>query len=292
MSVKIGDTEIKAIKLGDTDIKIVMLGDDMVYPNAIDRLTKGSGDSNGYYFSPRLYRTDDLTMEYEVRIPSTNTWIGGVGATAWGESTIKMRIGPIVLEGSYGQQTRIINLSAYGYKEGDKVVIKINKDGLSIDNITNKFDEQSLLDSIYDIQVLRTPGTTNDSIIEVSRVTFYKGDKKIINLVPIIDKNGKVNLFNTIDGYKIYSTGAYEDRIFGWKKNGELVISPIVRSLNLECHKLDLQSAINVLDALQEVTTPQTITFSSATSALITEDDTAMEKVMSAMEIGWNIVLN
>lgn len=51
-------------------------------------------------------------------------------------------------------------------------------------------------------------------------------------------------------------------------------------------------SACAVLDALQPVTTAQTITFSSYTSALIMDDDTAMEKVMSAMEMGWDIVFN
>lgn len=66
----------------------------------------------------------------------------------------------------------------------------------------------------------------------------------------------------------------------------------ILKTIEFQDSPLTLQSAINVLDALQPVTTVQTITFSSYTSALIMDDDTAMEKVMSAMGIGWNIILN
>lgn len=65
----------------------------------------------------------------------------------------------------------------------------------------------------------------------------------------------------------------------------------IENSLNMRYSPLTLQSAINVLNALQDVTSygGKTLTFSSSTIALIYNDPTAMSLVDQAQDYGWNV---
>lgn len=68
---------------------------------------------------------------------------------------------------------------------------------------------------------------------------------------------------------------------------------PISYSKDFSDENLSLVSAMSVLDALQSpVGGSQTITFSSATSELLLEDDNAIAKIEDLADIGWNIVLN
>lgn len=140
--------------------------------------------------------------------------------------------------------------------------------------------------------------TTDEMFLRCAKVQEIKGFSWIPNTI-----SGFTSTFNGFSRDTPYLTSLDLSR---WEINGtttamfaqgglglsDLRIGKIFVTLNFSTMPLNLQSAIGILDALQPVTTAQTITFSAYTSALIMDDDTAMEKVMSAMEIGWNIVLN
>lgn len=70
----------------------------------------------------------------------------------------------------------------------------------------------------------------------------------------------------------------------------DLKIGNIETTLNIQDSPLTLQSAIGILDALQEVSTPKTITFSAYTTSLINASNTALAKVYDAEQKGWTIV--
>lgn len=73
-------------------------------------------------------------------------------------------------------------------------------------------------------------------------------------------------------------------------EGGDFVFfKPIEYSKDFSAENLSLVSACAVLDALQEVATTQTITFSSFTTTLINESDVALGKVFDAIRKGWQI---
>ena len=68
----------------------------------------------------------------------------------------------------------------------------------------------------------------------------------------------------------------------------------IEQSLNMQWSPLTLQSAINILKALRDVTSygGKTLSFSATTSALVQADTTAMLLVAQAQANGWTITFN
>lgn len=78
------------------------------------------------------------------------------------------------------------------------------------------------------------------------------------------------------------------------KQLTDVEASYIESSMSFSLSPLTLQSAINILNALQDVTSygGATLTFSSSTSVLVQADTDAMNLVAQAQSLGWTITFN
>lgn len=270
MAIKLGDKDISRIMLGDRPIKKVMLGDRLVWESYQGNIIKGvstrkNGEMKMIINDTEYIKTTDSEGNFEFRIDDDITSITQFYTYTYGSYIVELDFSKCKLK---------FNSFAY----------LINSCG----NIT-KFLFPNKKESLTTYSILGFAwGAEKLKSIDLS--VFFAG-KKISDMRNAFNRClslESINISNVIfDGQFFYAFQRCESL-----KNIIAEGANILKTIEFQDSPLTLQSAINVLDALQPVTTVQTITFSSYTSALIMDDDTAMEKVMSAMEIGWNIILN
>lgn len=96
--------------------------------------------------------------------------------------------------------------------------------------------------------------------------------------------------YNATDGKRTLELDC-ECEIEKVMQGGDVIFfKPIEYTKDFSSENLSLVSACAVLDALQEITTAQTITFSAYTTSLINASNNALAKVYDTVQKGWTIV--
>lgn len=254
--------------LGDRPIKKVMLGDRLVWESYQGNIIKGvstrkNGEMKMIINDTEYIKTTDSEGNFEYRIDDDITSITQFYTYTYGSYIVELDFSKCKLK---------FNSFAY----------LINSCG----NIT-KFLFPNKKESLTTYSILGFAwGAEKLKSIDLS--VFFAG-KKISDMRNAFNRClslESINISNVIfDGQFFYAFQRCESL-----KNIIAEGANILKTIEFQDSPLTLQSAINVLDALQPVTTAQTITFSAYTTSLINASNNALAKVYDTVQKGWTIV--
>lgn len=298
MAIKLGDKDISRIMLGDRPIKKVMLGDRLVFHKDFEFLD--SVESTGVqYIETNIIPTQNSSTNIIFKQENDS-----IDECPFGSRKAAYREQYACFQGTQQRLFYAIGINNYEIRNIEgllfsnicdltfspyNLLLKYNNKTIEYNNPTFEASELANAIKMYLFGLNQNYSLTRNFTGKIYR--FNHNDSNSIDLIPCQNKTTKeIGMYDKISGQFFGNSGS--GQFFGWYKNGDIALPLINQSFDFSLIDFSLKNAIKILDALQPVATAQTITFSSYTSALIMDDDTAMEKVMSAMEIGWNIVLN
>lgn len=292
MAIKIGDTEIKAIKFGDTPINKVMLGDRLVWESYSGNIFKGiarnANDTFDIYINDgTISVTSDENKKWQYR---TTTPLTSLRILLKGNKTYSVDLSHINTENVksfYAVFDECYNIHEIKGINGwnTKNVTEMSYFANSCKELVGEFDL-----SRWDTGRVRGFRSFMSNCRRVSTVgDISRWDMSSANEIRYMFKQC-MQLDNI--GIPTIKEGLDTSDIFYECKSLSNIINcaNIYSSLSFSYSPLTLQSAIKILDALQPVSTPQTITFSAYTTTLINESDVALGKVFDAIRKGWSIV--
>lgn len=280
--IKIGNANIPQIKIGETQIKKVCCGEDIVWKKV--NIFRGETINPNTTFDIRINKDeiatitsgDDCKWAYEYDGDITSIY--RIFAPYWNiayENTHKV-IDMTFVDLSKLTKGEDASQGAFSKMKSVQTII-LNGDVLLATNSGSIFQNCTGLKNIDGNYYFRRKDQTPKLLGYWDAMYDSCGSLEIIDLSGITDFNPQ-NTINIFRACRSLSTIYPPQRIYS---GFDISYSPIT-----------LQSAIAVLNSLQEVQTEQTITFSSHTSALIMADDNAMEKVVEIADLGWNVTLN
>lgn len=296
MAIKLGEQNIGKIMLGDRPIKKVILGDRLVFHKDFEFLDSVESTGVQYIDTNIVPTQNSLTniifkQENDVidsnpfgsRISAYNnqyTMFQGGGQRlfyAIGINSYEKRD----IEGLLLKNKCEVTFSPYNFS------LKYNNKTLEFDNPT--FDASELANAV-DMYLFGL--NQNSSFIRNFTGKIYRfnhNDNNSIDLIPCQNKTTKeIGMYDKISGQFFRNSGS--GQFFGWHKNGDIALPLITQSFDFSHIDFSLENAIKILNALQEVGTPQMITFSAYTTSLINASNNALAKVYDAVQKGWTIV--
>lgn len=289
MAIKLGEQNIGKIMLGDRPIKKVMLGDRLVWHKDFEFLDSVINTTKSY-IDTNIVMNDNIGFECKFRFlrnqSNTQIWNGYVNTGTTSTSRFGFQSGVI-----YNQRRGTGTLPNIGFDTNFHIYIN-EPNRIAIDDKTSQ-KTPTYLDNNMSFYLFSYNGGPNEQKGmrgEFGYITFYDNQgNTIAKIIPCQNKNTKeVGMYDMIGGsfYTNQGTGQF----IGIKKNGDVALPNIITSLNFSDIDFSLENAIKILDALQPVATPQTITFSAYTTTLINESDVALGKVFDAIRKGWSII--
>lgn len=257
MAIKLGDKDISKIMLGDRPIKKVMLGDRLVW------------HKQGY-----IIGTAEPNVNVIIKL---NNIQRTAHSDADGNFSLKVDYEITSLQSALQESPNDIKSIDFSFVDLSKVI-----------NMT-LFARNSTVGAIKGLDNLKDAPTSE----ETTYGSIFRETKNLKEIIaPNVIFNGYYIFYNSdietikIKGLYLQNISAFQ----GASKLKNIEIESIEVSSDFSSSPLTLQSAINVLDALQPVTTAQTITFSAYTTSLINASNNALAKVYDAVQKGWTIV--
>lgn len=205
-------------------------------------------------------------------------------------------------------------IKGFAVKVGDEypTTVSIYNYNLDVDAATGFFMYKTNITSLHDALIDRQT-VESIEIRTKNAISLYQFARRCGTITKIDCRN--VEATNLYFAFGINAP----DYNNGYRMNLQKIVLPIVRktttnttnclsrtaqltdveatfienSISFSQSPLTLQSAINILNALQDLQGGSaTITFSSTTSALVQEDTAAMNLVAQAQSFGWTITFN
>lgn len=261
MAIKLGESNISKIMLGDTPINKVMLGDRLVWDGK--RRIFGKCDPNTTF----IIRLNGSSIS--VTSDKNGDWV------------------------YYTDGIKITSITAFHNGNANLKYVDFSYCDLSLCRAFSQILGTNGANINCDIRGLKiNPNIENLNM----RYFLYRtgvrevGDLSNIKNADLVDafySNGKLTKIEGLPEMILNNTNVLHlcENLTTINKSGK-----IYKGFKLESSPLTLESAIVILDALQPVSTTQTITFSAYTTSLINASNNALAKVYDAVQKGWTIV--
>lgn len=296
MAIKLGEQNIGNIMLGDRPIKKVMLGDRLVFHKDFEFLD--SVESTGVqYINTNIVPTQNSSTNIIFKQENDS-----IDESPFGSRYAAYQKQYTCFQGSQQRLFYSIGKNNYEIKNIEGLLfsnicdltfspynlrLKYNNKTIEYNNPTFEASELANAIKMYLFGLNQNYILTRNFTGKIYR--FNHNDSNSIDLIPCQNKTTKeIGMYDKISGQFFGNSGS--GQFFGWHKNGDIALPLITQSFDFSHIDFSLDNAIKILDALQPVSTPQTITFSAYTTSIINASNNALAKVYDAVQKGWTIV--